>query len=333
MIASRSDTTIESIARVRLATLPTPLHRAARLEQALGAGPLYVKRDDLTGFAVAGNKARPLEFLLGAALTQDCDVLVAAGSPSSNFCAAAAVAARVAGLDCELLFPGPPPTAPSVNVELARAAGARLWFDAVPTREGLDDAVLRHADVLRDAGRRPYPLPRGGATAVGALGYAHAAAELDEQCRAAGFTPRTVVVPTGSGGTQAGIVAGQAAFGLPWRVVGASVSRPASSVKDRILVLAKDCAAMIGPDQPTEADVDVRDCRGAGFGVAGAADRATAAMALRTEGLLLDDYYGAKAMTLLRNLLAGGASTPAVYWHTGGIPAALAALREWGTPA
>jgi len=92
-------------------------------------------------------------------------------------------------------------------------------------------------------------------------------------------------------------------------------------------------AAMIGPDQPTEVDVDVRDCRGAGFGVAGAADRAGARLALRCEGLLLDDYYGAKAMTLLRNLLAGGAPTPAGDWHTGGIPAALAALREWGTPA
>lgn len=333
MIASRIDTTIESTARVRLATLPTPLHRVPRLERAFGSGPLYVKRDDLTGFAVAGNKARPLEFLLGAALAQDCDVLVAAGSPSSNFCAAAAVAARFAGLDCELLFPGPPPTAPSVNVELARAAGARLRFHAAPTREELDDAVLRHAELLRAAGRRPYPLPRGGATAAGALGYAHAAAELAEQCRATGFTPRTVVVPTGSGGTQAGIVAGQAAFGLPWRVIGASVSRPAGSVTDRILVLARQCAAMIGPARPTETDVDVRDCRGAGFGVAGAADRATATLALQREGLLLDDYYGAKAMTLFRTLLAAGAPTPAVYWHTGGIPAALAALREWGTPA
>ena len=98
-------------------------------------------------------------------------MLVAAGSPSSNFCAAAALAAATVGLDCDLLFPGTPPTTPSVNVELARATGARLLFGVVGTREELDDAVLDHANALRTEGRRPYSLPRGGAPPVGAIGY------------------------------------------------------------------------------------------------------------------------------------------------------------------
>ena len=312
--------------RAALALLPTPLLHASRLERALGAGPIFVKRDDLTGFGLAGNKARTLEFLVGAAVAEGADIVVAAGSPSSNFCAAAAMAARVVGLDCDLLFPGEEPSTPSVNVELARAAGARLLFGAVETREQLDDAVVEHAKDLRAQRRRPYAVPRGGATVTGVLGYALAAQELAEQCRAAGVTPGTVVVATGSGGTQAGLVAGTAGSGLPWRLVGAGVSRPAPGLADQILGLARAGAAALGLTAPSADDVDVRDCRGAGFGVASAEDRVSSQLALEHEGLLLDDYYGAKAMTLLRTLLSEDAQTPAVFWHTGGVPAALTAL-------
>jgi D-cysteine desulfhydrase len=314
--------------RIDLAALPTPLKRMHRLEAALQTGPLYVKRDDLTGFGMAGNKARALEYLMGAAVEGGADILVAAGSPSSNFCAAAALAAATVGLDCDLLFPGSAPAAPSVNVELARATGARLLFGLVAAREELDDAVLDHANALRAEGRRPYPLPRGGATPVGGIGYVYAARELAEQCGRAGIQVATVVVATGSGSTQAGLVAGQVGFGLTWQLVGASVSRPAPSLADQILRNSQDCAAILALDPPGIENVDVRDCRGAGFGFASHDDHVSGRLALRHEGLLLDDYYGAKAMTLFRSLLADGAPTPAVFWHTGGVAAALTALTR-----
>jgi D-cysteine desulfhydrase len=312
--------------RIDLVAAPTPLKRMRRLEAALQTGPLYVKRDDLTGFGVAGNKARALEYLLGAAIEGGADVLVAAGSPSSNFCAAAALAAATAGLGCDLLFPGTPPAAPSVNVELARATGARLLFGVVGSREELDGAVVEHANALRAEGKRPYPLPRGGATPVGGIGYAYAARELAEQCDHAGIQVETVVVATGSGGTQAGLVAGQVGFGLTWQLVGASVSRPAQPLADQILRNSQDCASLLALDPPGIENVDLRDCRGAGFGLASHDDHLSGRLALRHEGLLLDDYYGTKAMTLFRSLLAKGAPTPAVFWHTGGVAAALAAL-------
>ena len=314
--------------RIDLAALPTPLKRMRRLENALQTGPLYVKRDDLTGFGVAGNKARALEYLMGGAVEGGADVLVAAGSPSSNFCAAAALAAATVGLDCDLLFPGTAPAAPSVNVELARATGARLLFGVVGSREELDDAVVEHANALRAEGRRPYPLPRGGATPIGGIGYVYAARELAEQCDRAGIEVATVVVATGSGGTQAGLIAGQVGFGLTWQLVGASVSRPAPPLADQILRNSRDCAAILALDPPGIENVDVRDCRGAGFGVASHDDHVSGRLALRHEGLLLDDYYGAKAMTLFRSLLADGAQTPAVFWHTGGVAAALTALTR-----
>ncbi len=312
--------------RIDLVAAPTPLKRMRRLEAALQTGPLYVKRDDLTGFGVAGNKARALEYLLGAAIEGGADVLVAAGSPSSNFCAAAALGAATVGLDCDLLFPGTPPAAPSVNIELARATGARLLFGVVGSREELDDAVVEHANTLRAEGKRPYSLPRGGATPVGGIGYAYAARELAEQCDHAGIQVATVVVATGSGGTQAGLVAGQVGFGLTWQLVGASVSRPAQPLADQILRNSQDCASLLALDPPGIENVDLRDCRGAGFGLASHDDHLSGRLALRHEGLLLDDYYGTKAMTLFRSLLAEGAPTPAVFWHTGGVAAALAAL-------
>jgi D-cysteine desulfhydrase len=314
--------------RVDLAALPTPLVRARRLETALGAGPLFIKRDDLTGFALSGNKARPLEFLLGDAIARGCDVFVAAGGPSSNFCAAAAVAARVVGMDCDLLFPGDPPSTPSPNVEMARAAGARLMFGAAQTRDELDDAVVQHAKALTALGRSPYAVPRGGATPIGALGFFYAAQELAGQCDAASIAVRTVVVPTGSGGTQSGLVAGQVGLGLAWRVIGASVSRPAEGLAEQILGVACTCAAALGRPLPAPGDVDVRDVRGPGFGVASAQDRVSADLALRHEGLLLDRYYGAKAMTLFMALVAGGTPTPAVFWHSGGVASAVTALVE-----
>ncbi|HEU0214320.1 MAG TPA: pyridoxal-phosphate dependent enzyme [Jiangellaceae bacterium] len=317
---------VATLPRIRLAMLPTPLVRARSLEAALSAGPIYLKRDDLTGFGIAGNKARALEFLVGDAVEQGADVLVAAGSPSSNFCAGAAMAARIAGFECHLLFSGPPPEAPSVNVELARACGARLHFGAAAAREQLDEAVLVHAEKVRTEGRRPYAVPRGGATGVGAVGYACAAEELTDQCAASGITPAVVVVATGSGGTQAGLVAGQVGLGLPWRVVGASVSRPPGEAAAQVLSAARACADLLSSTAPTSAAVEIRDYRGLGFGVASADDRRSARLALLHEALLLDDYYGAKAMTLLRKELADGCPTPVVFWHTGGVAAALSAL-------
>ena len=161
-----------------------------------------------------------------------------------------------------------------------------------------------HANALRTEGRQPYPLPRGGATPVGAIGYAYAARELAEQCDRAGIQVATVVVATGSGSTQAGLVAGQVGFGLTWQLVGASVSRPAQPLADQILRNSRDCAAILALDPPGIGNVDLRDCRGAGFGLASRDDHVSGRLALRHEGLLLDDYYGAKAMTLFRSLLA-----------------------------
>ena len=300
-----------TIARFALATLPTPLVPARR-------PGVFLKRDDLTGFAVAGHKARQLEFLLGDALAQGCDTLVTGGGPGSNWVAAAAVAAAVAGLDCEVVLYGDRPARAHPNLALAVVAGAHVRFTGDPMRANVDTAVLDMAAQLQTAGRRPYPVPRGGATAVGAIGMALAADELPDG-------PGTIVVATGSGGACAGLAVGAAAKG--WTVVGASVSRPLDEATAQVQALADSCAALLGRPSAT---VTLVDARGAGFGVPSAEGEAAALVALRTEGLVLDPVYTAKAFAVLLRMADERHAGPLVFWHTGGLLSAadhLAAHR------
>jgi D-cysteine desulfhydrase len=327
-------------ARVRLATLPTPLAAAPRLAQALRAGSLYVKRDDLTGFAIGGNKARPLEFLVGAAAADRADTLVTGGAPGSNFCAAAAAAALRAGLRCELVLAGQPPRIPGPALALALAWGATVRWTGVADRDSVDDQLPRAAADLACGGHRPYLIPRGGATGLGAMGYALAAFELHEQLEAIGVGAARVVVAVGSGGTLAGLVAGNVALGRPWTLVGASVSRPAEDASRRVLALARECAHLLGragaPDhapggtarpgpataEPQPADVVVVDARGPGHGLPSHEGGVAAERAMRTEGLMVDPVYTAKALAMVPRYADGG---DMVFWHTGGLLDAVAA--------
>jgi 1-aminocyclopropane-1-carboxylate deaminase/D-cysteine desulfhydrase-like pyridoxal-dependent ACC family enzyme len=325
-------------ARMRLAVLPTPLVPAPRLAEAVGAGALYVKRDDLTGFAFAGNKARPLEFLLAAALGEGADTLVTGGAAGSNFCAAAAAAAARAGLRCELVIagnPGPPGPA----LALARSWGAAIRWTGVPERDSVDAGLPVAAAELTADGRRPYLMPRGGASGLGAVGYALAAFEVREQLAAHGVDSARVVVATGSGGTLAGLVAGNVLAGRPLTLVGAAVSRPADETARRVLGLARECLRVlagsglpgvpgverasgggVGPD-----DVVVADARWPGHGVASPEGTIAAEQAMRTEGLMVDPVYTAKALALVSRYAGDG---NVVFWHTGGQLDAVALAAE-----
>jgi 1-aminocyclopropane-1-carboxylate deaminase/D-cysteine desulfhydrase-like pyridoxal-dependent ACC family enzyme len=330
--------------RFPFAVLPTPLHRAHRLEAALRCGPLLLKRDDLVGFGAAGNKARPLEHLIGDARARGAEVLVTGGGPGSNFCAAAALAAAVAGMECELVVWGDdrdetrgnavratsgdvsrrssPSDAP--NLALAAAAGARLIPTGGTDRGEVDRLVEARAAEL---GPRAYPVSRGGSTPVGAAGFAAAAAELDAQLAALGVEPALVVLALGSGGSTGGLLAGLAAAGRATPVLAVSVSRPPGEITARVLELAAACAALLGGPAPAPDRLEVLDARGAGFGTASDRERERARLALLTEGLLLDGTYGAQAFSATVDRLPG-ASGPVVYWHTGGLVPALRSLTE-----
>jgi 1-aminocyclopropane-1-carboxylate deaminase/D-cysteine desulfhydrase-like pyridoxal-dependent ACC family enzyme len=328
--ANRSGLPLEELVgalpRVRLGIFPTPLTRAHRIERALGIGPLLIKRDDLAGFGVAGNKTRPLEFLLGEARARGADVVVTGGGPGSNFCPAAAMAATAVGLECELVVWGEPR---GPNLALARAAGARVLSTGDRDRAAVDELVRRRAAELTVGGRCAYPVPRGGSTPLGAVGFALAAAELARQL--AGWSaewPELIVLPVGSGGSCAGLLAGLNAIGLDIPVLGVSVSRPPAQIHARVTELAAGCARMLGIevlDASLEMLLEIIDARGPGFGVASELERERALGMLRSEGLPLDATYGAETLSAALDRAASG---PVLFWHTGGLIPAVTSITE-----
>src|SRR2546427_4825644 len=171
---------LQNISRIQLAFLPTPMMEAPRLATEIDGPRLWIKRDDLTGFGFGGNKIRGLEFLLADALAQEADTLVTGAGPQSNYVRATAAAAAHAGLNMIAVYSGTPPPQVQGNYRLTRILGAEIRFTGDPDRASVDGAIEEIAVELRSAGRRPYTIPRGGASVLGTLGYVQAACELAE---------------------------------------------------------------------------------------------------------------------------------------------------------
>jgi D-cysteine desulfhydrase len=320
---------LAGVPRAPLATLPTPLLRAPRLSEAVGV-EVWIKRDDLTGLLLGGNKARKLEFLCGEAMERGADTLVTGGGAGSNHVQLTAAACARLGLGCVVVCYGDAPSEP-LGLRVTRRLGAEVVFTGSPDRTSVDTRLEEVAAKLTADGRQPYVIPRGGASAVGAVGYAVAAWELIDQLAAAGVGTATVLLSTGSCGTQAGLVAGAALApsdaGL--EVVGVPVSRPPEECTDRIARLATGCADRLGSDRVfNTADVHLLGgYLGPGYGKASPEGDEAALLAARTEGLLLDPVFTAKAMAaLVAETRAGRLAGPVVFLHTGGAPAALGAL-------
>ncbi|MDQ1600983.1 MAG: D-cysteine desulfhydrase [Actinomycetota bacterium] len=319
-------TGLHSLPRVELATTPTPLRPAPRLSAAAGV-EVWLKRDDLTGLGLGGNKVRALEFLIGDALDQGCDCLVTGAGAQSNWAMLAALAARRSGLDAHLLFYGDAAPSATGNRMLAELAGAEISFTGDPERTSVDAAIDKTAAVLRAAGRRPYVLPRGGATARGALGYVAASLELAWQLAAVRLAPTQLWLATGSCGTQAGLVAGARWLALPYDVVGVSVSRPADECVARVEELARGAAELVGVVAAADetSDVLVRGGHlGPGYGQRSVEGDAAAALVARTEGVFLDPVFAAKAMAAL---LGDPPAGPVVFLVTGGAPTLFSVPR------
>jgi len=324
--------------RVRLAQAPTPLEDLANLSRDIGGPRLLVKRDDLTGFAMGGNKVRQAEFYLGDALEEGADTLITTGAVQSNHARVTAGAAAKYGLACHLLVeqrvPGTDAGSEyqgSGNALLQRLFGARLH----PWPEGEDEAgadarLEAIAADVRAAGGRPYVIHLGpGHPPLGALGYVDAAAELLAQARDQDLAPDAVVLPSGSASTHAGLLVGLRAAGNPLRVLGVCIRRAAALQAERVLARARWAAELIGrPDVVGPADIDVTDAYlGPGYGQPTPAMIEAVGLAARREALLLDPVYTGKAMAGLLDLARSGAFPPAatvVFLHTGGAPALFA---------
>jgi D-cysteine desulfhydrase len=315
--------------RVPLAHLPTPLEPAERLGAALGLGPgtLWVKRDDCTGLAGGGNKARKLEYLCAHALELGCDTLVTGGGRQSNHVRMTAAAANRLGLACTVVLASDATTRPTGNVVLDHLLGADLVWGGDLDYYGTEAAIDAVGDRLEAAGRRPYRMPVGGASVTGALAYVAGALELEAQLRdalgraAAGRA--LVVVADGSGGTHAGLAAGLGDHG---RVLGVDVgTRP--DLDEQVPAKAAEVADAAGLSEPGGVCAIDHGRFGEGYGAPTAPCREALDLAARLEGLVLDPVYTGKAMAGLVAAVREGRldpGSPVVFLHTGGMPALFA---------
>ena len=314
--------------RVRLGLHPTPLHEMPGLRALLGgeerAPRLLIKRDDLNGVALGGNKLRKLEWLLGEARAQNADVLLTAGAAQSNHCRLTAAVAAMQGMECHLCLRGPEPERRTGNLVLDDWLGARLHFAPPGTNVSAGMAAL--AEELRAAGRRPYAIPIGGSNAVGAIGYAWAARELAEQCPEADY----LIVPTGSGGTQAGLEIGARIAGLKAKVIGVGIAEPDTvSWNVDVANLANAVAERLGADMRfSPGDIECpMEWMGPFYGAPTPAGETAIRTLARAEGVFTDPVYSGKAVAALLDWVRAGRFDPSqtvVFWHTGGIPALFA---------
>lgn len=317
--------------RLGLAQLPTPLQPMRNLSHHLGGPNIWVKRDDLTGLGLGGNKLRKIDYALKAAIDDGADCVVSGGVIQSNSQRQVAAACAKLGLPCHLaVFHGR--VAPksdaymySGNALLNTLFGAvkhDVPWDAEPNA-----AMERIADELRAAGRNPAILPYGISNAIGAIGYSSLCAELARQCGRAAICPRAMVFASGSGGTHAGLALG-ADIALPdMQVIGFDIDADPDRVRRDVERIAKAAAKQLEWDFDP-AKIDLRaGMAGAGYGQPHPACLEALALAGRLEGLILDPTYSAKSLAGLIGLIRAGyfaAGDTVIFVHTGGDAAIFA---------
>ena len=302
-----------------------------RLSAHLGGPRLFIKRDDCTGLATGGNKARKLEFLVGEALSQNADMLVTQGAVQSNHVRQTAAAACRHGLKCHALLERRVPNRDASyeetgNVLLDRLFGATLEFR--PSGLDMNAEAQAVTEQLRAAGHRPYFIPGGGSNATGALGYAVCAQEIVQQCRDGGLAFDWLVMATGSTGTQAGLLAGLHALGWQLPVMGISVRQPHDRQVNAVhaltqATLKKLDAAPIPADRTLVDDGYV----GKGYGIPAPSTLEAISLTARMEGVLLDPVYTGKGIAGLIGLIRQGFFKPTdrvLFLHTGGATALFA---------
>ena len=318
---------MKTLPRLRFAHLPTPIEPLPRLTEKLGGPNLMVKRDDQTGLAMGGNKTRKLEYLIAEAQAHGAQTLVTTGADQSNHCRQTAAAAARFGFDCILVLSGEQPKSRTGNLLLDDFFGAEMVWTSRPER----DQVLKQTfDSAWEAGRRPYLIPYGGSSATGAVGYAFAMQELLWQ----GCQADWIIIPSSSGGTQAGLVSGARLFGYQGMILGISIDEPEYELEERIAILATATTDLLGEPSafsPQEILVNA-NYLGGGYGVVGEIEREAIHLFARCEGLLLDPVYTGRAAAGMIDLIRRGffpSDQTVLFWHTGGLPALFADRYDW----
>jgi D-cysteine desulfhydrase len=312
----------------------SPLEIAPHFSEALGGPAVYIKRDDILGFAHGGNKLRKLEFLVAEALAQKADTLITCGAVQSNHCRLTLAAAKKEGLACRLVIeervPGSYRPEASGNNFLYRLLGVEE-ISVVKGGSNMMAEMEKVAVEVSSLGRKGYIIPGGASNPLGALGYVSCAEEILSQLFEMGLSVDHVITASGSAGTHAGLVAGFYGNNSGIPVTGINVSRTKNVQEELVYGLVTKTAVLAGVKTgiPRDAVTCYDDYVGPGYSLPTAGMVEAVKLLARTEGILLDPVYTGKTMAGLIDLIRKGhfrKGQNVLFIHTGGSPALFAYL-------
>ena len=302
-----------------LGCFPTPLQRLSNLSDLFGK-ELYIKRDDMTGVGLGGNKVRKLAFLLGDAQQKGATVVMTTGGAQSNHAMLTAACCNRLGMKAQLLLKRRGISDPVGNVYLDGLLGAQVDFFDTDDYCVIYEEMARRRTALGERGERAYEIPLGGSTALGALGYVECFRETLAQCAHLGIRPDRIVSAVGSGGTYAGLCAGADLYAPGVRVTGVAVDR--APFRQICAQLKAEIGGLLELEQPLEGgNLEIYDNAGPGYGIPGPAEREALELMAREEGIFLDPAYTGKAFSWLLAQLRSGAlaaEETVVFLHSGG---------------
>ncbi len=323
--------------RIERALLPTRIERLPSAASGASQVDLWIKRDDLTGFLLSGNKSRKLEFTFARALAEGAHGVVTCGGFNSNHCRATAAFAAELGIEAHLLLrtpTGAPPQSWQGNTLLDALLGARItWID--PRQYTERDRLLRdYAESRARRGRRLFVIPEGASDAIGALGYVKACEEMAAQLEAQQLEFDLLVHAVGSGGTTAGLTAGSAFFGLPWRVLGFAVCDDRAYFEAKVKALRSQMEFFGLPRWSASENCEIIDShKGRGYGLTTPEELREIGAFCRRHGVVLDPCYTGKAYAGMLKEIAAGRIAPGsriLFLHTGGAFGNFSYADEWG---
>ena len=318
---------LDRFPKAQLALNPTPLHSLRRTQNNLHCGPLFVKRDDLNGLGIGGNKVRNLEYLLGDAVAKGKETILVSGQTQSNLCALCAAACCRLGLKCVIVHNNEQPKLPCGNALLNNILGAEEYYLGEVNEESRAKTVDELYALFEQKGQKPYVIFNGASTAIGALGYVEAAAEICEQIAADPSCSciRYVCVPGGNGGLAAGFIYGTALLGNPFHVEVISVEHTVPELREILVKLLGELEELCGIPMPCSLDdtATLRDeYRFGGWGIIDPKVEEFNLQFMRTEGILIEKVYTGKALYGVCDLARSGYfQGGACYLHSGGVGA------------
>ncbi|QBD74652.1 D-cysteine desulfhydrase family protein [Ktedonosporobacter rubrisoli] len=325
--------TLLATPRINLAELPTPLQYCPRLSAYLDGPRIYVKRDDLTGLGLGGNKVRKLEFVLAEALGQGADTIVSAGVVQSNSLRQIAAATARLGLDfhAAVITDRVPNVDPDYQESGNMLLDALFRMKAYPCSVKEDRVVFMQqlADKLRQQGKKPYIIPYGVSNVLGALGYVNCVLELVMQMQSHACSFDAIVHASGSSGTQAGLVVGAATLLPAIHILGIDIDAEPERVRRDVVHLSNELATYLRhrPASLDERIEVVAGYAGPGYGIPTPEMVEAVSLFAQLEGLVLDPVYAGKGAAGLIGLVRQGRFTKedtVLFLHTGGMPALYA---------